>query len=59
MTRIVTPEQLAEGFWVRYARGREENYDFVVVRKLPDGNFEVKEPKLVGDSFVFDARSRV
>lgn len=44
--RIVTPEQLAEG-WEEYRADCIPNvihHEFVVVRKRADGNFVVKEP---------------
>lgn len=46
--RIVTPAQLKHGFDVMWPSGKIEKFFYVVVRTLPDGNYEVKEPEIFG-----------
>ncbi len=46
--RVVTPKQLEEG-WIEFRRDGVPNtihHDFVVIRKLPDGNYVVREPEV-------------
>ncbi len=42
--RIVTPEQLAEGYCL-FVEGAIVRLSYVVVRRLPNGNYVVREPK--------------
>lgn len=46
--RIVTPQQLVHGFNVMWQNDEIETFYYVVVRKLPNGNYEVKEPEIFG-----------
>ena len=49
MSRIVTPEQLAEGYSHISDDSRPIVYQrkYRVIRKLPDGNWEVEEPNSI------------
>lgn len=53
MTRIITERQLKDGLDIHWPDGRVEHGEWVVVRELPDGTFEVKEPQ-IGYCWVFN-----
>jgi len=44
--RIVTPKQANEG-WAEIKDGVVTHRDFVVLKKLEDGNFVVRNPELI------------
>jgi predicted NAD/FAD-binding protein len=62
MTRIVTGQQLVKGYRV-HLRGSPNDLGvsitrpFHVLRKLPDGNYEVEEPDAHYDAVVLGAHT--
>jgi hypothetical protein len=48
--RIVTPEQLSQGIRVKGVDPATVRVDFRVIRRLPDGNYVVVEPRTTGQA---------